>query len=268
MDTKKIAFLGCGNMGSAIVNALLQKEKVFPDHMYICDTNPEKLKVFQHEGIHVSQVAEETVASADIVFLAVKPQGVEKILNMLKGSFVPETLLVSIAAGVTISKLKQYSGLQKVIRTLPNTPAMVHLGVTQMYTPDEVSQEEKSYITDLLESFSLVITCKDEDELDKYGTISACGPAYFFRILEIFSRRAEQFGLSAENARALTLRTMLGSAQLAAKSGEDFSVLRQKVTSKGGNTEQALETFDRMKLEEILNAGIDAALRRTKQLGE
>ena len=265
---QKIAFLGCGNMGSAIISALLEKEVVAPQDLSICDRNAHKLETFASQGVHVSQVPEEVIENANIVFLAIKPQGAEQMLTMLRGSFLPGAILVSLAAGISAHQLQEYSGLSKIVRTLPNTPALVHRGVTEMYISEVVSAEESDSVQKLFQSFGTVVLCDTEEKLDAYGTISGCGPAYFFRILEIFSVRAEEFGLCPEEAQKLALHTMLGSAELANESGESFSVLREKVTSKGGITERALKTFDEKGLEEVLNAGIDAALRRTKELGK
>ncbi len=266
--SNKIAFLGAGNMGASILSALLAKQVVAPEELSVCDKSAEKLKIFSQQRITVSQNAEEILSDAKFVFLAIKPQDSGDFLTTLSGSFDPQTVLVSIAAGLNMSFLKKKSGLQKIVRVMPNTPAMVHMGVSGMHVSEDVSPEEKSFVHTLLESFSTVIMCESEDKIDAITALSGSGPAYFFRILEIFSQKAQELGFSKEESDSIALETLRGAGTLVSLSGEEFSVLRKKVTSKGGTTEAALKVFEEKKLEEILNAGIDAAVERAKELGD
>ena len=186
----------------------------------------------------------------------------------LAGSFEPNALLVSIAAGLSMKFLREKSGLQKVIRVMPNLPATVQCGVSGMYVPEGVSTEEAKSVRVLLESFSTVIDCHTEDQIDAMTALSASGPGYYFRILEIMMAEGQKFGFSPEDAQKIALETLRGAAELAKTSGEDFSVLRERVTSKGGTTEAALKKFTELQLEEILQQGVQAAFQRAKELGQ
>lgn len=261
-----VAFLGAGNMGSAMISAMLENGVVTPQNIKICNKHVEKLAAFQKKGVFVSSQAEEVVRGTNYIFLAVKPQDSGELLEKIRGQFAEDTVLISIAAGLSVAWLQAKSGLKKIIRVMPNTPAQVRMGVSGMYAGESVNEEEKEYVEKLLKSFSTVIHCSDEDQINAITALSGSGPAYFFRILEIIATQAEEFGFSPEEAREIVLETMRGAGELAKESGESFTMLREKVTSKGGTTEAALKSFEEQELGKVLASGITAALWRAKSL--
>lgn len=255
-------------MGSAIIQALLKTDDFNADTISVCDTNPEKLTAFASHGIFVSENPEEVVSRANFVILAVKPQQAGELLRLLNGVFLENAVLISIAAGLSADFLQKTSGVQKIARIMPNTPALVQKGVSGIYTNPKVLPEEREYIEQIFSGLGIVIPCESEEMIDAITALSGSGPAYFFRILEIMSEQAESFGFSAEVSPQIALHTLLGAGALAKESGEDFSALREKVTSKGGTTAAALEAFEKMELSKVLQGGMTAAFERAKELGK
>ncbi len=255
-------------MGSALISALLSEGIVGPEDLKVSDRNPERLKWLREKNVFVSPHPEDVITDTDCLFLATKPQDVSQILESVKGNFPEGMLMVSIAAGITVQHLQDAGRISKVIRVMPNTPALVRSGVSGMFSSPEVSGEEREYVLKFLKTVGEVIECYHEDQIDAITSLSGSGPAYFFRILEIMAEKAVRYGFSKENARKIVLNTMFGAGVLAKESGQDCAELRDMVTSKGGTTEAALNTFAEMQLEKILNAGIDAAYDRAKELGK
>ncbi|MEI7511429.1 MAG: pyrroline-5-carboxylate reductase [Candidatus Peregrinibacteria bacterium] len=261
-----ISIIGAGNMGSAIAQALLSSQVILPENLRIADPSTEKLQFFKNAGCDTSTKAEEIIPRSDILLLATKPQVLPELLESWKDLLGKNTILLSIAAGVSVSTLQQKSGLLKIVRIMPNTPAQIGMGVSGVYFSPAVEKEEQIDINALLDSFSVVIPCETEEMINAITALSGSGPAYVFRILEIFAGKAEEMGFSVSHAQTIALQTLLGAGMLAKKSGESFGILREKVTSKGGTTAAALDLFASEKLEEVIKNGIDAAFYRAQEL--
>src|SRR4051812_12163424 len=198
--------------------------------------------------VHISTAPDATVQSADTVVLAVKPQDMRSALAAL-GTSVRNQLVISIAAGIRFAALSRWlGGHRRIVRCMPNTPALVGAGVTGLYAPPEVSPEDRKTAENILGAVGEVVWVADEKLIDTVTAVSASGPAYVFWFIEQLAAYAESTGIPREEALKLAKHCVLGSAKLAMDSLEPPAQLRKNVTSKGGTTEAALRVFDEEKL--------------------
>lgn len=258
--------VGAGNMGGAIAQALLEKNFCTPESLCIADPSPEKLKIFEAKGCPTSCNAQDFLPESDIVILATKPQGMKNLLQEFRSFFSSKTCLISLAAGVSLDSLLKSSGVKKRIRVMPNTPALVGMGVSGYLGSDEVLDEEKNFVQKMLNCFGVALACSDEDQINAITALSGSGVAYYFFLLEITVKKAELFGFSAEQAKEIALQTLRGAGELAFSTPDTFAELREKVTSKGGTTESALRDFEKNGLESVWTSGISSAYQRAKEL--
>lgn len=263
-----LGFFGFGNMGQAIAGGLLSSSTLSPRHLLAFDISEEKRLNADEMGVpHTSHVA-EFAQQCTAIILAVKPQDMETALTSLTADAKPDTLYISIAAGVSIAKIQAILGEEaQVIRVMPNTPALVGAGAAG-YACSATCTETDAAIADLIFSAVGIAERVDESMIDVVTALSGSGPAYFFRVVEHLIAASMAHGLDREQATRLAGQTLLGAGKLLAESGESAEVLRARVTSKGGTTEAALKTFDAQNLGDTIRAGVDAAVRRSKELGQ
>jgi pyrroline-5-carboxylate reductase len=265
----KIAFIGGGNMGEAILGALLGKKLCKPADISVSDiSGPRRDYLKKQYGITVTADNKDAVAGKDVVVLAVKPQQISDIFADLKGSLKPYQLVLSIAAGVKISTIKQGMGHANIVRSMPNTPAQIGLGVSGWTATNEVSSEQKAWAKTILGAMGKELYFDDEKYLDMVTAVSGSGPAYVYLFAESLIDAAVDLGLNRQDAGELVLQTMLGAAHLMQKSAKTPAELRRDVTSKGGTTESAIKVFEESGLAEIINRAVKAACQRAKELGE
>ena len=267
-EIMKLLVIGFGNMGSAIVKALQTQESPLFESIIIFDRSEEKIAMAKEMGVGVLDSLED-MAEDEVVLLAVKPQDMDAALDQLKDKLKDNALLVSIAAGVTLARLKEKSGHEAVVRVMPNTPALVGQGASGFIASGGVGEEQRKVVKIMLESFGMAIELTNEDQIDMVTALSGSGPAYVFYFLEALIGGATNLGLSEEDALKLAIQTMAGGAELA-KSVEGLSgleQLRSNVTSKGGTTEQAIAKFDEAQLKNIVAEAMKAAYDRAKELG-
>ena len=271
MSAASIAFIGGGNMARSLIGGLIADG--YPtDAIHVADPDPqarEELKA--NFGVHVGSDNHAVAAVADAVVLAVKPQMMRQVAQEL-GPTVCErnSLVISIAAGVRVADLTAWLGDERlaVVRTMPNTPALVQTGATALYANAHVSKGQRDLAECLLRAAGLTQWLEDERLMDAVTAISGSGPAYFFLLIEILERSGEKLGLPAGTARLLTLQTALGAAKMALESAEDAQILRQRVTSPGGTTEAALRVLEEGGLRELMEAATRAAATRAQELGK
>jgi pyrroline-5-carboxylate reductase len=257
----KLAILGTGVMGSAILQAVL-KEKIFaPVEILTIDIDTQKLKKIQRQGVQISTNLNDA-AQAKILLLAIKPQQIETALQ----NFTTHNLVISILAGVKIARLKKLTGSQKIIRAMPNTPAKIQAGITGFFATKTISDLEKNQAKKVLSATGKIIEFKQEKLLNAVTAISGSGPAYFFAFAENLVNTAKKLGLSKSAATNLVRETFLGAAKLAENSDEDWKILRENVTSKGGATAAALAEFEKLGLTKIITQAIQAAKKRAENL--
>jgi pyrroline-5-carboxylate reductase len=265
----KIAFIGGGNMGEAILGALLEKKLCQPADISVSDiSEPRRQYLKKQYGISVTASNKEAVGSKDVVVLAVKPQNINEVLADLKGYLKSNQLVLSIAAGVKIATISQGLGHDKVVRSMPNTPAQIGLGISGWTATAGVSGEQKARAKTILGAMGKEIYFDDEEYLDKVTAVSGSGPAYFYLFAESLIDAAVGLGLNRKDAETLVLQTMLGAAHLMEKSDKTPAELRRNVTSKGGTTERAIQVFEGSDLAGIVGKAVKAACQRAKELGE
>jgi pyrroline-5-carboxylate reductase len=263
-----IAFLGGGNMAGALIGGLLA-EGGAPDSISVIEISPGvRQRLAARHGVHASSAPDARTAAAEVLVLATKPQDLKAALAPLADK-VAGKLVISIAAGMRIAALSRWlNGHRKLVRCMPNTPALIGAGIAALYAPAEVSAEERTRAERVLRAVGEVVWVDDERLLDPVTAVSGSGPAYVFWFIEQLAASGEKLGLPTDVSRKLALHTVLGAAKLAAQSGEPPAQLRAQVTSKGGTTEAALKVFDEEKLAERLMKALQAASRRGKALGD
>jgi pyrroline-5-carboxylate reductase len=262
-----IAILGGGNMANALVGGLLAKGFDRQAIAVIEVSAAAREKIAAH-GVHVASAPEAVLATADTLVLAVKPQDLRAALGSLVGH-VGEKLVISIAAGVRLQTLSRWlAGHRRLVRCMPNTPALIGAGITGLYAWPEVDAGDRKRAQTILAAVGEVVWLGDERLLDPVTAVSASGPAYVFWFIEQLGAFAEEAGIPREDALRLATHCVLGSARLAAQSRESPAELRKNVTSKGGTTEAALAVFEQEKLAQRFARALAAATRRGSELGD
>lgn len=263
----KITFLGGGNMAIALVGGLLQRGFAAHD-LSVVEILPEaRERLSTQFAINVYADASPESLACDVLVLAVKPQQMRAALSGLPtGPAKP--LIVSIAAALLVEDLARWmGGYRRIVRAMPNTPALIGAGMTGLYADPSASAEDKDRAEAILGAVGETVWVDRETLIDSVTAISGSGPAYVFLFLEAMQEAARELGLTPETARTLAIQTVLGSAQLAEQSNEPVDVLRQRVTSKGGTTEAALKKKAELGVKEGLIAGMHAAAARSRELG-
>jgi len=218
--------------------------------------------------VHVSTAPDAAVQGSEILVLAVKPQDMKGALASLSGVF-EKKLIVSIAAGITLKALSRWlGGHRRLVRCMPNTPALIGAGITALFAPPEVKEEDRKNAEAILLAVGEVVWVPQERLLDPVTAVSASGPAYVFWFIEQLAASAEKLGLAGDVALKLAKHTVLGAAKLAIDAQDSPAELRKQVTSKGGTTEAALKVFDEERLAERFARAVEAASRRGAQMGE
>jgi pyrroline-5-carboxylate reductase len=265
----KISFIGGGNMASALIAGLAGKAAQAGD-IHVIDPNPDALdKLRAQYGVRTSAAIDAAVADADVIVLAVKPQQMREVAASLKPHLAGKPLLLSIAAGIRGADLSRWlDGYGAIVRTMPNTPALIGMGITGMVAMAGVGQAQKDAADSILRAVGQTVWLDDEGLIDPVTAVSGSGPAYVFYFLEAMQQAAVDMGLSKEQGRELAQATFTGAAQLAAQSSESVEVLRQRVTSKGGTTHAAITSMEAAGVKEAIVAAMKAAAARGRELGE
>ena len=263
-----IAFLGGGNMANALIGGLLAKGTEARSISVVEMSPAAREKLGAKYPVHISTAPDSGVQRADALVLAVKPQDMRAALASLGGN-VGGKLVISIAAGVRFSALSRWlGGHRRIVRCMPNTPALVGAGITGLYAPPEVGAQDRKVAETILGAVGEVVWVKDEKLIDAVTAVSASGPAYVFWFIEQLAAYAESTGIGRDEALKLAKHCVLGSARLAMESAEPPAQLRKNVTSKGGTTEAALRVFEDEKLAERFAKALAAATRRGGELGD
>ena len=264
----KIAFLGGGNMASALIGGLVAKGFDARSIAVLEVSRAARERLASRYAVHAATAPDAAMQESDTLVLAVKPQDMRAALASI-ASVIRGKLVISIAAGVKLDALSRWlGGHRKLVRCMPNTPALIGAGISGLYAPPEVSPDERKRAETILGAVGEVVWLPEERLLDPVTAVSASGPAYVFWFIEQLAGSAEKLGIEKGTALKLALHTVLGAAQLAASSSESPATLRKNVTSKGGTTEAALKVFDEEKLAERFARAVEAASRRGGELGE
>lgn len=276
---KKIGFIGAGNMGEAIVGALIQADIFSPFNIYVSDVSSERLEMMNNTyGIYITDDNAALFSGCDIVIFAVKPQQMEQVLSHIAGheEYAAENrkLVISIAAGYRIQKIESllYAPLDEaerkkmpIIRVMPNTPALVLSGMSGMSPNSHADSQDLKICKTILGSMGKVLEF-EEEKLDAVTAVSGSGPGYVFYFIESMTEAGIRAGLNPEDAAVLTLATFKGAVKLMEERGESPQELRRKVTSPGGTTAAALKVMEDNNLKQCIVDAIAAAALRSKEL--
>lgn len=265
-----IAFIGGGNMATALGSGLIGKRCGAHD-VHVIDVSPDALQSWAEQGCTTATAPDDTLAKRRIWVLAVKPQYMREAVASLRPYLQPDTLVVSIAAGISAETLGQWLGSSeepwtRLVRAMPNTPALIAAGATGLMASSGVSEAERTQIELLFKSVGEYVWVKDDHAIDVVTSLSGSGPAYVFLFLEALIAGAVEQGMEHAQARRLALATVTGATQLAGLSPEDLSTLRERVTSKGGTTAAALQVFNERDFAGSVRAAMRAAADRAAEL--
>lgn len=265
-----IGFIGGGNMGNCLIGGLIH-HNVNAKYIWVADHQEEACAQLREKwGISAVTSNQEVAKLADVLVLAVKPQVMREVVQEIAPCLPSKSLIISIAAGITTSQIRRWLNVahQPIVRAMPNTPALLGQGITGLFATQAVSNESQQMAEHLLQTVGETVWVDQESLMDVITALSGSGPAYFFYLMEGLIKGAATLGLPPEIARKLTLHTALGSAKMALEAPEDIESLRAKVTSKGGTTEQGIQTLNDGKLHLLLLETLQAATLRGKALSE
>ncbi len=274
MDKIKITFVGGGNMAFALVSGLIQ-QSYRAEQINIVEIDAERRSQIKDAFgiIAVSDLADGILQSVKenehhVIVLAVKPQQMHAMTQRIAG-LLNQQLIISIAAGIrTIDIMRWLGGYPRIIRAMPNTPSLVRAGVTGLYAAPETSELDRRSAESILGAVGAVLWVDNEEMLHTVTAISGSGPAYVFYFLESMQQAGMELGLTLEQSRQLSLQTFRGAVKLASKSHEDVAVLRTKVTSKGGTTQQAIQSMEDNHVKNAIIAAIEASYARSQEMSD
>ena len=269
MAQPSIAFIGTGNMAGAILEGLIATG--YPvDKLWATRRQLDKLASFAERGVNTTIDNHLAIGSADIVVISVKPQMMRDTLTELAPSLQSrKPLLISVAAGISCDSLERWAGGElAVIRSMPNTPSLLKLGASGLFANPRVTDEQKAQASSIAEAVGIATWCDTEEGIDQVTAVSGSGPAYFFLMMEKMIESAQALGMSPEAARELTIQTAKGAAEMAAQTGIEPAQLRKNVTSPGGTTEQAINSFEQDQLGEVVLRAMTACKNRAAEMSE
>ncbi len=269
MQHRKIAFIGAGNMAQAIIAGLV--DSGYPASLITASspTPTNRNKLATSYGIQSKSDNLLTAEEADVIVLAVKPQMMKEVCLPLKElANFSDKLVLTIAAGIPAQRYYQYlSPAINLIRIMPNTPSLVGHGMSGLFAEPSVSQQDKDFADELMQSVGKTLWCEQEQGINDVIAVSGSSPAYFFLFMESMQQEAERLGFSAEQAKELVLQTAQGAVALAASQpATAFATLREQVTSKGGTTAAALAQFYEGQLPELVAKAMQSAIKRAEEM--
>jgi pyrroline-5-carboxylate reductase len=264
----KITFLGGGNMANALIGGMVKQGFTASDITVIDPGAEARDKLAAGYGVRCIEAASLLAEVGDLLVLAVKPQQMKEAVAPLAGK-LGQALVVSIAAGLDLAALSRFlGGHRQIVRCMPNTPALIGAGITGLCPLPEVTTEQRAAADRVLRAVGSTVWIDDEGKMDGVTALSGSGPAYVFLFIEAMQQAAADLGFTPEQGRQLAIETVQGAAALAAQSSEPASILRERVTSKGGTTEAALNAMAERGVKAGIVAGVMAAEARGKELGK
>ena len=267
MSSPQLAFIGGGNMASAIIGGLIKSGHA-PDALLVVDPGAAQRDRLQAEfGVRTLAAADATLSHAALVVWAVKPQLFNEAAAPC-AAFVSDALHLSVMAGIRSDALARAAGTERIVRTMPNTPALVGQGMTGVFARPAATAADRAQVEAVLAPTGQLLWVANEDQLDAVTALSGSGPAYVFYFVEAMMEAAVQMGLSAEQGRQLALGTFAGATALAQASPDAPAVLRERVTSKGGTTYAALSSLEASGVKAAFIAAMHAAQSRARELGD
>ncbi len=262
-----VAFIGGGNMATALIGGLIAKG-MSPAQIKVVEPAEQARVALQESfGITAEEQPGTQLREAELVVWAVKPQ-VFREAALKARPLTSDALHLSVAAGIRTSSIAQWLGSERIVRAMPNTPALIGRGISGLFARNAVDSGERQRVEQLMAPTGEILWVEQESQLDAVTALSGSGPAYVFYFLEAMARAGEDLGLSEEQALQLAVSTFGGASELARRSDVGPAQLRQRVTSKGGTTHAAIESLQHAEVGDALERAIAAAERRARELGE
>ena len=266
-NTSRIAFIGGGNMASAIIGGLV-KQGLAPAQIAVVEPFAEaRARLQQQFGVVAVEQSRAALAQAGLVVWAVKPQTFKDAAAQAR-AHVQQALHLSVAAGIRSDSIAAWLGVERIVRCMPNTPALVGQGMTALYARAAVRADDRDRVEQVIAVTGEHLWVEREEQLDAVTALSGSGPAYVFYFLEAMVQAGAEMGLSEEQARRLAIGTFAGASELARASSEPLQVLRERVTSKGGTTYAALTSLEADHVKAAFVKALHAARRRAEELGD
>ncbi|MFN3235227.1 MAG: pyrroline-5-carboxylate reductase [Gammaproteobacteria bacterium] len=270
MEHPNIAFIGAGNLGTSLIAGLIKDE--YPvDKIWVADPTQERVDYMKEAfGVHACLDNAEVMQHAKVVVFCIKPQHFKTAAEQVSESVqTNNALVISVAAGIRIEDISKWlNGHDNIVRTMPNTPALIGCGAIGMVAERRVTEAQRNLAESILRAVGLTVWFDDEEKLDVVTALSGSGPAYFFYVIESLQNAAIKLGLPEKEAKLLALQTAFGAGRMALESEEDISTLRKNVTSPGGTTEQALKVLDEKNMRDIWEKAMEAAAQRSRELAD
>jgi pyrroline-5-carboxylate reductase len=264
----RIIFVGAGNMASALIGGLIARGTAPASLQAIDPSASQREALGARFGIATHAASGDPVGQADVIVMAVKPQQMHEAVDALAPQIATQ-LIISVAAGVRATDLSRWlGGYSRIVRTMPNTPALIGLGATGLAMLAGGTDADRKLAESIMQAVGQTVWVDDESQLDAVTALSGSGPAYVFRFIESMIAAGTGLGLSPEQSRQLALQTVSGAAQLACASSEPVALLRERVTSKGGTTAAALSVFEARGLDAVVAQAMGAARDRSAELGD
>jgi pyrroline-5-carboxylate reductase len=265
---KKLGFIGAGNMGEALVKGLIATKAAAPAQILVSARRRERIQEMEKSYGVRGGTNPEVARQCDVIVLAVKPQILDQVLRDISGDVSREKLIVSVAAGVPIAAIeRRLHPPMRIVRAMPNTPATVAAGATAMALGEHATDADLATAKTIFDSVGLTVVL-EESQLDAVTGLSGSGPAYLFLIIEALADAGVKVGLSRRASLQLAAQTVLGSAKLLIESGQHPGMLKDGVTSPGGTAIAGLHTLEAGGLRNVLMNAVEAATRRSRELGE
>ena len=266
MDIKKIGVIGCGKMAGAILEGVVKNKFISGDRIFVYDVNNDSSKILKEKfNFQVVSSIKEIFEVSDFVLIATKPFVINDVLNEIKVCYNGQ-LVASIAAGVKIDKYLSFVNNMKIVRIMPNTPALVNLGMSAVCKSDNVNNDEFEYVYSFMQNCGQVIKTT-EDKMDVITALSGSGPAYYYKIIELMAMSAHKLGLDYKQALLLSAQTALGSAKMVIENDFNINQLIKNVTTPGGCTEVGNNVLNNSNINEIIYKTIYDTMNKAIELG-
>ncbi len=267
-----IGFIGGGNMAGSLIGGLISAGFSASNITVAEPDEIRRQKLSQQFNVYTSAENNDTL-NCEIIILAVKPQLLKTVCQQLDSSKISESLFISIAAGVKSTDINRWlnnnqNNNHAIVRCMPNTPALLQCGVSGLFSNELVTDKQKQQAEQIMQAVGIVLWVDNEEQLNAVTAVSGSGPAYFFLMMEAMQQAGEKLGLATDIAQQLVLQTALGAARMATESDLSPAELRQKVTSKGGTTEQAILSFQSADFQQIVLNALEAARNRSISLAD
>ncbi|CAN8139862.1 Pyrroline-5-carboxylate reductase [uncultured Thiomicrorhabdus sp.] len=266
----KICFIGAGNMAKSLIGGLIASG-YDANNILATDPNQEQRDTLSSQfAIQTYANNGEALMHADIIVLAVKPQILRQVCAEISDTVqAGSPLIISVAAGIRTDDINRWLGGElAIVRTMPNTPALIQTGAIGLYANSQVNSEQKSQAEHIMRATGLTLWVEQENQIDVVTALSGSGPAYYFLFMEAMEKAAQDMGLDAKSAHLLTMQTALGAAKMVMESHQDCAELRANVTSPNGTTEKAIQYFETHNLRDTVAGAMNAARNRAQELAD